>query len=190
MSSGYECERTTITAFWIECSSLGRPCSVHSAVCTLSAIMLTTLSVGVNGISRFLSVFFHVCISFVRNSWLNGPAYDRNAVARIASPTSRPICSLRARHCSVQRSFSPLSPLMSAAAVAIFRRHTAAASVSRRLSPIAASYCDVTKSRALSFSDRMASAFDSSHMAAASLTSWSARFACENTLAVRPVERR
>lgn len=71
----------------------------------------------------------------------------------------------------------PLNPLMRDEAMDILRRQTAASSVKRRFSFIAKSYCIVTLFNALSFSVRMASAFDSSSMADDSRTSCSAKFA-------------
>ena len=66
---------------------------------------------------------------------------------------------------------------MSAAAMDILLRQMEAASVRRRFSDMAESYCMVTLFKALSFSVRIASALDSSVMAADSRTSCSVKFA-------------
>ena len=73
---------------------------------------------------------FQFFISCLRNSWLNGPAYDRNPVASRTSPTSRLICASKPLLAAVQRIFSPDSPSISAVAMFILRRQAFASSTS------------------------------------------------------------
>ena len=63
MSSGYELERMTMVAFCTECSSLGRPWTVHWAWTSpfdVADSICVTLRFDVNGMSRSFSVRFHV----------------------------------------------------------------------------------------------------------------------------------
>ena len=72
--------------------------------------------------------FIQAFIICLRNSWLNGPAYERKPVARRTSPTSRLICASKPLLADVHRIFSPDSPSMSAVAVVILRRQAFASS--------------------------------------------------------------
>jgi len=80
-----------------------------------------------------ISLFQFFC-SCLRNSWLNGPAYDRNPVASRTSPTSRLICASKPLLAAVHLIFSPDKPSINAVAMFILRRHAFASSTNACIS--------------------------------------------------------
>ena len=112
-----------------------------------------------NGIWFDVISFFQFFISCFRNSWLNGPAYDRKPVARRTSPTSRLICASKPLLAAVHLIFSPDRPSINAVAMFILRRHAFASSTSACISnsslPSFAVSCRFTKRRIFSDCDSL-----------------------------------
>jgi len=83
-----------------------------------------------NGMLLRRSCVFQSVIIWVRNSWLNGPVYDRKPVASKTSPTSLPVSASKPLLASVQRMRSPDKPSIRAVALSILRRQAFASSTS------------------------------------------------------------
>ena len=60
------------------------------------------LSCDVSGISRMASPFSQLLSNLLRNSWLNGPAYDKNPVHRHTSPTSLQCITFINSNCAIR----------------------------------------------------------------------------------------
>ena len=138
ISKGYRVALVTMIPFWVDSSSLGKPCRAHSETyvqdiveqhirtrpsnstyialyhscmyCTLlyvkygyiniylylangltvvgSTSISMRLTLVVYGIARLFNSFFQRSSNSRRNSWLNGPRYDKNPDASKTSPTS------------------------------------------------------------------------------------------------------